>query len=159
VTSRGTESQSTGEAVPRADEPLWRHRDYRIYWSASLISSAGSALTYVALPLPVFGLTGSTVLTGLVVTLEAVAYLTFGLFAGVLADRVRRRRIMVLADCVNAALLFKVLSVPSVLALDALSFAASALLLRALHTTLTGARDSTAPARTWRDLLVGLRFV
>jgi hypothetical protein len=58
-----------------------------------------------------------------------------------------------------AALLFKVLSVPSVLALDALSFAASALLLRALRTTLTGARDPTAPARGWRDLAVGLRFV
>jgi len=58
-----------------------------------------------------------------------------------------------------AALLFKVLSVPSVLALDALSLIASALLLRALHTALTGARGATAPASTWRDLLVGLRFV
>ena len=42
-----------------------------------------------------------------------------------------------------AALLFKVLSVPSVLALDALSFIASAPLLRALHTALTGARGGT----------------
>ena len=58
-----------------------------------------------------------------------------------------------------AAVLFKVLSVPSVLALDALSFVASALLLRALHTGLTGARAGTGPASTWRDLLVGLRFV
>jgi len=50
-----------------------------------------------------------------------------------------------------AALLFKVLSVPSVLALDALSFVASALLLRALQTALTGARGATAPVSTWRD--------
>jgi predicted MFS family arabinose efflux permease len=186
----------------------------------------------VALPILVFGLTGSTFLTGLVVALEALAYLLFGLFAGVLADRVRRRRLMVTTDCVNAlligsvpvaaaahhltpahvlvvaglsgvatvffdaadfaalplmvgsdrlttassalfgphtaigiiapgiaALLFKVLSVPSVLALDALSFLASALLLRALHTALTGTRTGAAPASTWRDLLVGLRFV
>jgi len=75
VTSRGTESHSTGEAVPRGIEPrgvepLWRLRDYRMYWSASTISHAGSALTNVALPLLVFGLTGSTLLTGLVVAVE-----------------------------------------------------------------------------------------
>jgi len=38
--------------------------------SASTISHAGSALTNVALPLLVFGLTGSTLLTGLVVAVE-----------------------------------------------------------------------------------------
>jgi MFS family permease len=231
VTSRGTEPHSTGETVPRV-VPLHRHRDFRLYWSASLVSSAGSALTRVALPILVFGLTGSTFLTGLVAGLEALTYVLFGLLAGVLADRVQRRRIMVLADSANAvligsvpvagafhhlsathvlvvaalsgvatvffdaadfaalpllvgtdrlttatsalfgpstvigiiapgiaALLFKVLSVPSVLALDAFSFIASALMLRALHTALTGARGGTAPASTWRDLLVGLRFV
>src|SRR5205085_8174776 len=85
--------------------PLWRLRDYRIYWSASLISHAGSALTNVAVPLLVFGLTGSTLLTGLVVALPAAAYVLCGLFAGVLADRVRRRPIMVVTDCANAVLL------------------------------------------------------
>ena len=105
MTSRGTEPHSTGETVPRAVQPLWRHRDYRLYWSASLVSYAGSALTNVALPILVFGLTGSTFLTGLVVALEALAYVLFGLYAGVLANRVQRRRLMVLADCANALLI------------------------------------------------------
>ena len=85
--------------------PLWRLREYRIYWSASLISYAGSALTTVALPLLVFGLTGATFLTGLVVALPAATYVLFGLFAGVLADRGQRRLIMVVTDCANALLL------------------------------------------------------
>jgi len=66
VTSRGTEPHSTGETVPRVVPPLHRHRDFRLYWLASLVSYAGSALTKVALPILVFGLTGSTFLTGLV---------------------------------------------------------------------------------------------
>jgi hypothetical protein len=51
MTSRGTEPHSTGETVPRAVQPL---------------SYAGSALTTVALPVLVFGSTGSAFLTGLV---------------------------------------------------------------------------------------------
>jgi len=38
VTSRGTQAHGTGETVPRAVQPLWRVRDYRRYWSASLAS-------------------------------------------------------------------------------------------------------------------------
>ncbi|MEV4346100.1 hypothetical protein AB0J83_16655 [Actinoplanes sp. NPDC049596] len=49
-----------------------RHnRDFAKYWVASVISAAGSRLTYVAMPVLVFALTGSPFLTGLVVAFEA----------------------------------------------------------------------------------------
>src|SRR2546430_2495341 len=78
--SRAGRGGAAGCSAPRAP------RARRLYWSASLVSYAGSALTNVALPILVFGLTGSTFLTGLVVALEALAYVLFGLYAGVLAN-------------------------------------------------------------------------
>lgn len=70
------------------------------------------------LPIVVFTLTGSPAQTGLLTALEAIPYLLFGLFAGVLADRVDRRRLMVGGDLLRAAL---VGSVPLAAALDLLS--------------------------------------
>ena len=52
----------------------------------------------------VYRLSGSTFLTALVTALEAAPYLLTGLFAGALADRWNRRRVMVSADLVNAVL-------------------------------------------------------
>jgi MFS family permease len=55
--------------------------------------------------------------------LGALTYLIFGLFAGVLADRVRRRRIMVLADRANVVLI----ALPLMVGPDRLTTATSAL--------------------------------
>jgi MFS family permease len=49
--------------------------------------------------------TGSAGLTALLTAVEAVPYLCFGLFAGALADRWSRRRIMTVASWLDAALL------------------------------------------------------
>ncbi|MEU8813997.1 MFS transporter [Actinoplanes sp. NPDC048796] len=93
-------------------------RDFVKYWLASIISSAGSRLTYVAMPVLVFDLTGSPFLTGLVVAFEAMAYVLVGLLAGTVADRVDRKRLLVGGDLVNAVALG---SVPVAAALDALT--------------------------------------
>jgi MFS family permease len=61
--------------------------------------------TYVALPVIVYDLTGSPLVTSLVATFEALPYLMFGLIAGALADRLDRKRVMVVADLTNAAIL------------------------------------------------------
>lgn len=79
--------------------------DFRRYWWSRVLSSGGTAVTLVALPVLVFRLSGSTVLTALVSGLEALPYLTFGLLAGVASDRLRRRAVMVAADIVDALLL------------------------------------------------------
>jgi MFS family permease len=79
--------------------------DFRRYWWSRVLSTGGTSVTLVALPVLVFRLTGSTLLTGLVSALEAAPYLLFGLLAGALSDRLDRRRIMVGADVVDAVLL------------------------------------------------------
>lgn len=86
--------------------------------AARVISIAGSGVTYVALPVLVYGLTGSPLLTALVSALESVPYLLFGLFAGALADRRDRRRVMIGADLISAA---AVVSAPLAAAFHALS--------------------------------------
>jgi len=78
--------------------------DFRRYWLARALSITGSMVTAIALPVLVYRLTGSTVLTAMVTALEAAPYLLTGLFAGALADRWNRRRTMVTSDLVNAVL-------------------------------------------------------
>ncbi len=67
---------------------LWRDRPFVLYWLARTVSVAGSALTYVVLPILVYQLTGSALQTSLLIALEVSPYLAFGLVAGALADRV-----------------------------------------------------------------------
>ena len=87
--------------------PLERLRDdpdFRRYWLARALSITGSMVTAIALPVLVYRLSSSTLLTALVTALESAPYLVTGLFAGALADRWNRRRVMVTADLVNAVL-------------------------------------------------------
>src|SRR5262245_58656370 len=82
--------------------------DFRRYWLARVTSLSGSLVTVVALAVLVYRLSGSALLTALVTMLEAAPYLLFGLFAGALADRWNRKRVMVTADLVNALLIASV---------------------------------------------------
>jgi MFS family permease len=86
-----------GEARLR-DDP-----DFRRYWWSRLLSVIGTIISYVALPVLVYRMSGSAMLTALVAGLEAAPYLVFGLFAGALSDRWNRRAVMVVADVVDAA--------------------------------------------------------
>ncbi len=88
--------------------PLRSDADFRRYWTARQVSVAGSLVTAVAMPVLVYRISGSPGLTALTSALEGLPYLVFGLFAGALADRLNRRRVMVTADAVNAAVLLSV---------------------------------------------------
>lgn len=101
------------------DQPsLWRDRVFVQFWTARVVSISGSTITAVVLPILVFQLTGSALQTALLATLEVLPYFAFGLFAGALADRVDRRRLMVGANLVQAALIG---SIPAAAELGALS--------------------------------------
>ena len=79
--------------------------DFSRWYAARSISVAGTAASAVALPLLVYRTSASPTLTAAVVGLEALPYLLFGLFAGVAADRLNRRRMMVAADLCCALML------------------------------------------------------
>jgi Transmembrane secretion effector len=94
--------------VAAASARLRDDADFRRYWWSRVLSTAGTMVTLIALPVLVYRQTGSTFLTALVSALEAVPYLTFGLLAGALADRWDRRSMMITADLVDTALMSSV---------------------------------------------------
>nr|WP_308800929.1 MFS transporter [Streptomyces polyasparticus] len=81
------------------DSPgLWRNPSYRVFLGVQTLSALGDSFSYVALPLLVLHTTGSVLQMGLVTALTGVASIVTGLFAGVIADRFDRRRLLMLAD-------------------------------------------------------------
>lgn len=78
--------------------PLWCNRDYLLLWSGQLVSSIGTQVTQLALPILILALTGSPVQSGLVSAIRAIPYLIFSLPAGALVDRWDRKHVMILCD-------------------------------------------------------------
>ena len=87
-----------------ADQPLSRNRDFRTLLVSQSVSALGDAVSFTALPLLIFALTGSGVVMGIVTAVNLGADLVFNLFAGAMADRGNRKRMMLLADVGRAAL-------------------------------------------------------
>lgn len=74
--------------------PLWRNRDYTLWWSGTALSRLGTSVSALALPLLVLSFTGSAAAAGLVGTCASIGLLTALLPAGVAADRYSRRRLL-----------------------------------------------------------------
>ena len=98
------------DAVGQAGLPLHRDGAFRRYWLARVISLLGAAVTYVALPVLVYQVTGSSLWTALVAVAQGAPYPCLGLLAGAVADRLDRRRLMVATDLASAAVLASVRS-------------------------------------------------
>jgi MFS family permease len=100
---------------------LLRQADFRNFWAGQTISLVGDQISFLALPLvAVLVLDASAAQMGYLGGAALFPHLLFSLPAGVWLDRVaRRRRIMIAADLLRAALLA---SVPIAYALDALTF-------------------------------------
>ncbi|WP_255948990.1 MFS transporter [Streptomyces odontomachi] len=79
---------------------------YIRFWTASAVSAFGSQITGLALQiLTAVTLSASATEVGLVSAARWVPYLLFGLVAGVLVDRCRRRPLLVATDLARAAVL------------------------------------------------------
>jgi hypothetical protein len=85
---------------------LRHHTGFRKLWLGKTISSLGSQITFVALPLTaVLMLKASAKQMGLLTAAGTLPYLLFGLPAGAWVDRLPRRAILITADAGRAALL------------------------------------------------------
>jgi len=78
--------------------PLRKYPDFRRLWSSGLISYFGSMITYVALPFQIKELTNSYIAVGLMGAVELIPLIIFGLYGGVLADRVDRRKMIFITE-------------------------------------------------------------
>lgn len=96
----------TTPSMDGAPTSLWRNRSFMRLWFAQIMSSAGSQITYIALPLTAVLVLGATpVQMGLLGIAGRAPNLLFDLFTGVWVDRVRRRPILVGSDLGRALLL------------------------------------------------------
>ncbi|HSD03693.1 MAG TPA: MFS transporter [Gaiellales bacterium] len=77
---------------------LRRNRHFQLLWIGQAASALGSRASTVAYPLLVLALTGSPAAAGLVGFAATIPYLVLQLPAGVLVDRVDRRRAMMACD-------------------------------------------------------------
>src|SRR5262249_1793042 len=71
-----------------------KHRNFRLLWSGNLISQTGDWMDNVAFSWLVYSMTHSSVALAMVNVFRAVPILALTLFAGVLADRFERRKVL-----------------------------------------------------------------
>lgn len=74
--------------------PLRKYRDFKLLFTAGLFSYFGSMITFVALPFQVKELTGSFWAVGLIGVVEIIPLIVFGLYGGVLADYLDRKKMI-----------------------------------------------------------------
>ncbi|HVT42365.1 MAG TPA: MFS transporter [Acidimicrobiales bacterium] len=85
---------------------LLRHRDFRMLWGGETVSQLGSQVSLLAIPLLAVGVLHATTFEmGLLTAASTAAFLVVGLPAGVWVDRLRRRRVMIVADLGRVAAL------------------------------------------------------
>lgn len=126
-------------------------RDFVRYWGARQVSVMGSLVTAVVMPVLIYRVSASPALTALTTVLEGLPYVLFGLFAGALADRLDRKRLMVRTDLVCAAAIASVpiayeagvLTIPHVLG--------AAFVSQAMFTLFDGAAFGALPTLVGRD--------
>ncbi len=76
---------------------------FRRLWLAHSVAGVGEALASIAMPLLAYGLTGSSSLLGLIFVIQTVPRVILSPVAGLLADRLDRRLVMLSADLGRAA--------------------------------------------------------
>ncbi|MEU6291591.1 MFS transporter [Streptomyces sp. NPDC046988] len=90
-------------AAPPAQDtrPLWRQRDFGVFWAAQTLSVLGDSFALIALPLLVLEATGSIARMGLLTAVGGAAAVLAAVFAGAVVDRVDRRKLLIGCDLVR----------------------------------------------------------
>lgn len=76
----------------------WRSRDFLLLWGGQAVSTFGTSISTLALPLLTLALTRSAAQAGFVAAARLLPYLLLSLPAGALVDRWDRKRLMIRCD-------------------------------------------------------------
>jgi MFS family permease len=91
-------TSSTAETATARARSLWKNSDYMLLMSGKTTQIIGAGLASFAVPLIAFAITHSIVAAGLVATAGEVGNLIATLPAGVIADRVDRRKLLIICS-------------------------------------------------------------
>ena len=83
---------------------LKRHRNYRLFFTGQLVSVIGTWMQNIALAWLVIELTSSPLAVGILAFCRFVPFTLFGLFAGVVADRIENRKLVLTTQLVSMAI-------------------------------------------------------
>jgi MFS transporter, DHA3 family, macrolide efflux protein len=92
---------------------LFRKRNFTALWSGQLVSFIGDYFNWLAIPITINRLTGSISMVGLSFIINAIPALLLGPVAGVLVDRLDRRKVMIVSDLLRALLVLALLTIQS----------------------------------------------
>lgn len=101
-TDRGESALETPSSAPGS---IWRNRDFLILLSGQTVSTTGSSISGITLPLLILFLTGSPAQAGLAGFFASLPYVVLSLPAGAYIDRWNRKRVMILCDLGRAVAL------------------------------------------------------
>lgn len=120
--SAQTASPMQDDPAPQSPQPLgpslWHNRDYLLLMSGKTTQIIGAGFATFAVPLIAFALTQSVFQAGLISALGALGYVVATLPAGAIADRVDRRRLLIVCSAIDFVLF---LSLVIAIALSALT--------------------------------------
>jgi MFS family permease len=102
-----------------------KDRELRALWFADWISDVGNFVTFIALAVYINRLTGSAAAVGFALALRSVPWFTIGPVAGVLADRMDRRAVMIWSQVIRGLLVGALPFTHAAWQAYALSFASS----------------------------------
>jgi MFS family permease len=117
---------------------VFRVQEFRVLWTAELFSVAGDQLARVALAVLVYGRTGSATWAAFTYALTFLPALLGGVLLAGLADRYRRREVMIVSDLVRAGLV-AVMAIPQMPTWALCLLLVGVVLLGAPHTAAQGA--------------------
>ncbi len=122
-----------------------RNRDLNYLFIGQLISQVGDAMFHIGLLWLVLEMTGSKSAMGTIAMLGYLPVLLLGVPAGVLADRVDRRRLMMLADLLRAMVVAVLLALCLTGSIELWMLLIVAILLASFSTPFNPARDALIP--------------
>lgn len=99
-----TAARATGRSFGRDTFASLQNPNYRKYFSGQVISMIGNWMQTVGQSWLVLQLTGSATAIGLVVALQTLPVLVCGPYGGVVADRVNKRRLMIILQAGKGSL-------------------------------------------------------
>ena len=105
--------------------PLKKYRDFRLLFIGQLISYLGTMVSYMAVPYQIYLLTKSNAMVGALGLVQFGPMVIFGLLGGTYADRINRRKLILVCEFIMALgvlllLLNSLRPQPSVIAIFAL---------------------------------------
>ena len=125
------------------------------YWAGEIIGELATPITGLAIPIIAISLLGAgPIEMGFLGAMRTLPFLTFGLLAGVLVDRARRVRVLILSSVISALLLAMI---PASVALGVLGMPilyAEAFLNGTMGVIFAVASQSLIPTLAGRDRLI-----